>query len=93
MTSRVTIEQTLVQVASEMGKSPPMLGDDVDLIDTGLDSLGIAVVVARLEDALGVDPFGMALASSYPVTVGDLIHLYEQALAERAGGQRDDAVA
>jgi acyl carrier protein len=33
------------------------LYDDLVLVDSGLDSLCFAIVVARLEDALGIDPF------------------------------------
>jgi len=45
------------QIAREHGKSLAPLRDDLVLLDSGLDSLGFAVLVARLEDKLGVDPF------------------------------------
>jgi acyl carrier protein len=49
------------------------------LIDSGLDSLCLAVIVARLEDGLGVDPFSMADEAVLPVTVGEFVKLYEDA--------------
>jgi acyl carrier protein len=55
------------------------LTDDMPLLDTGLDSLGIAVLVTRLEDDLGVDPFASGELSP-PVTLRDLIRLYETAV-------------
>jgi hypothetical protein len=55
------------------------LTDDVSLLESGLDSLCFAVVVARLEDVLGVDPFSEAEDARFPVTLGDFIRFYENA--------------
>ena len=55
------------------------LSDDLVLLDSGLDSLCLAIIVARLEDALGIDPFNSADDGAFPVTVGDFIRLYEDA--------------
>ena len=49
------------------------------LLDSGLDSLCVAIIVARLEDELGVDPFDSDNDAEFPVTVGDFIGLYEDA--------------
>ena len=57
MQVRPTVETTIREVALENGKSLPPLTDDLPLFDSGLDSLCLAVIVARLEDGLGVDPF------------------------------------
>jgi acyl carrier protein len=54
------------------------------LLDSGLDSLGIAMLVARLEDTLGFDPFTETADTAYPVTLGDFIRFYERA-AESQG--------
>jgi acyl carrier protein len=60
------------------------LTDDLALLDSGLDSLCIAVVVSRLEDELGVDPFSANVeGAQFPVTVGDFIHLYEGAVSPK----------
>ena len=47
-------------------------------------SLCFAVIVARLEDDLGVDPFSADDDIGFPVTVGDFIALYEHAVADAA---------
>jgi acyl carrier protein len=67
----------MARVAREHGKTLAALNDDVALLDSGLDSLGIAVLVARLEDRLGVDPFTTSEDVQFPVTVGDFVKAYE----------------
>jgi acyl carrier protein len=57
------------------------LSDDLVLLDSGFDSLCFAVLVARLEDKLGVDPFTRADDTTFPVTLGDLVRTYEHAAA------------
>jgi hypothetical protein len=64
-------------VAKEQKRELPSLSDDVVLLESGLDSLCFAVIVARLEDDLGVDPF--AAAEEFPVTLRDFIRFYEDA--------------
>jgi len=66
------------QVAKEQTKELAPLSDDLVLVDSGLDSLCLAIIVARLEDALGVDPFS-AKDDDFPVTLGDFIKFYEDA--------------
>lgn len=82
MSLRSEIFKQIAQVADEHNKSLAELTDDLPLLDTGLDSLCLAVVVARLEDALNVDPFGNDDEAGFPVTVGDFIRVYENASAE-----------
>ena len=53
------------------------------MLDSGLDSLGIAILVTRLEDTLGLDPFTDSDITSPPVTLGDFIQLYEHASQSR----------
>ena len=48
-------------------------------MDSGLDSLCFAIVVARLEDSLGYDPFSVTEDVQFPVTLGDFIKFYEDA--------------
>ena len=67
------------QVAREQQKKLAPLSDDLVLLDSGLDSLCLAIIVARLEDSLGVDPFDSDEDAEFPVTVGDFIRLYEDA--------------
>jgi len=51
------------------------------LMDSGLDSLCIAIIVARLDDELGMDPFSGADDIDLPITIGDFIRIYENAAA------------
>jgi hypothetical protein len=67
------------QVAGEQGRKLAPLSDGLALIDTGLDSLSFAIVVARLEETLGVDPFSAGKGGQFPATVGDFIKFYEDA--------------
>jgi acyl carrier protein len=77
MSIRLTIMDQMAQVAREHGKILAPLDDDLALLDSGLDSLGIAVLVARLEDRLGVDPFTTSDDVQFPVTIGDFVRAYE----------------
>jgi len=77
MSIRATITTQFEQVAVEQERKLAPLGDDLKLIDCGLDSLSFAIIVARLEDALGVDPFSSDKAIDFPVTFGDFVRLYE----------------
>ncbi len=74
---KITIMQQMEQVAREHGITLAPLSDELILADCGLDSLGFAVLVARLEDALGVDPFTAAGDAFFPVTLGDFVKVYE----------------
>ena len=78
------------QIAHDNHQSLPPLTDDLVLLDSGLDSLSIAILVARLEETLGVDPFTDAdsAEAAYPVTVGDFIRFYERAVDGRVVGSR-----
>ena len=76
MSVRSTITSLFEQVAQEQKKKLAPLSDDLQLLQSGLDSLSLALVVARLEDSLGYDP--METATSFPVTFGDFVGLYEK---------------
>jgi acyl carrier protein len=77
MSVRSTVLSQFKQVAMEQKKKLPPLSDDLALLDSGLDSLCFAIIVARLEDELGVDPFSTAENASVPVTLAEFIKLYE----------------
>lgn len=79
MSIRLTVTTHLQQVAEEQQTTLPSLSDDMVLLDSGLDSLGFAILVARLEDALGIDPFTASDDAYFPVTLGDFIGVYENA--------------
>jgi acyl carrier protein len=77
MSVRSTIQSQFQDVAAEQERKLATLSDDLKLIDCGLDSLSFAIIVARLEDSLGVDPFSSEKAVDFPVTFGDFVRLYE----------------
>jgi acyl carrier protein len=79
MSMKLTIMDLMQQIAREHGKTLAPLGDDLVLLDSGLDSLGFAVLVARLEDTLGIDPFTAAEDAVFPLTLGDFVKVYESA--------------
>jgi acyl carrier protein len=79
MSVRSTITSEFERVASEQKRKLAPLTDELQLLDCGLDSLCFAIVVARLEDTLGVDPFSDAEAVEFPVTWGDFVKIYEEA--------------
>ena len=77
MSIKLTILEQMEEVAREHGKILAPLKDDLVLAECGLDLLGFAVLVARLEDTLGVDPFTAAEEAVFPVTLGDFVKVYE----------------
>ncbi len=77
MSVKLTIMQQMQHVAQEHGRILAPLNDDLVLANCGLDSLGFAVLVARLEDTLGIDPFTAAEDAFFPVTLGDFVKVYE----------------
>ena len=80
MSIRLTIMSQVEQVADEQRVKLPALSDDLVLLDSGLDSLCFAILVARLEDSLGLDPFTASDDVYFPVTLGDFVKAYENAV-------------
>jgi hypothetical protein len=78
MSMRSTIAAQFQQVALEQDRMLAPLSDELKLEQSGLDSLAFAIIVARLEGALGVDPFNANEAVAFPVTFGDFVRLYER---------------
>jgi acyl carrier protein len=79
MSIRATIISEFEKIVKEQNKESAPLTDDLVLLESGLDSLCFAIIVARLEDALGFDPFSTAEEVYFPVTLGDFIKFYEDA--------------
>ena len=79
MSVRLTIMSEIEKVAKEQNRKLAPLTDDLALFDSGLDSLCIAIIVARLEDELGVDPFTTSENIDFPVTLRDFLAAYEHA--------------
>ena len=77
------LETTIVQVFAEVyrehnpAENLPELKTDSVLMETGLDSLGFALLVIRLEETLGYDPFLLSKEPYYPRTFGDFVAFYQ----------------
>ena len=80
MSIRTVIIDAIERVAREQHKTLAPLDDDAALLSIGLDSLCFAILTARLEESLNVDPFGMSDDFEVPTTLGDFIRLYDRAL-------------
>jgi acyl carrier protein len=81
MSVRSKIITQFESVAREQNQQLPPLSDELVLLDSGLDSLCFAVIVARLEDELGFDPFTASEDLEFPVTFKDFVKIYEQGAA------------
>ena len=79
MSIRTEIIAQFDRVAKEQDKPLAPLADDLALADSGLDSLCFAIVVARLEEALDLDPFSTSEDAGFPLTLGEFIKFYEDA--------------
>jgi hypothetical protein len=79
MNLRQEIVEAVNEVIAQMGTGLLVeLTDDAVLLNTGMDSLGFAILVTRLESKLGYDPFTLMDEPYYPVTFGDFVRIYEQ---------------
>ena len=79
MSLRAQVISQFEQVAKEQKKALRPLSDDLALTESGLDSLCFAIIVVRLEESLGLDPFSAAEGIRFPVTVGEFVQFYESA--------------
>lgn len=70
-TLRETIESSGAQLVAGFGA-------DSELLKCGLDSLGFALLVVRLEEILGYDPFVLSERPMYPRTYGEFVAIYER---------------
>jgi acyl carrier protein len=77
MSVRSTVTTIFEQVAQEQQRALVPLSDDLKLLESGLDSLSFAIIVAKLEDEVGFDPFSDEPVN-FPITFGDFVHLYEK---------------
>lgn len=67
------------ELAAESGwKIVSDLNNQTVLLESGLDSLGFAILVARLEEELQYDPFSMMDEPVYPRTLGEFVAIYER---------------
>jgi hypothetical protein len=78
MSLRPVIIAEFERVAREQERTLAPLSDDLVLLASGLDSLCLAIIIARLENTLGFDPFVTPDGVNLPVTVGNFIKSYEE---------------
>ena len=71
--------RTTVATSTRSARTLVPLSDGLPLLNSGLNSLCIAILVASLEDAIVFDPFDNDDNVPFPVTLGNLIELYENA--------------
>ncbi|CAN7568415.1 hypothetical protein LJR219_004131 [Phenylobacterium sp. LjRoot219] len=76
---RAVVANAFIAVAAAQDRVLQPLADDLALIDSGLDSLCIAIIVAQLEHELGLDPFTDLDDAQFPTDFGDFVRLYEAA--------------
>jgi hypothetical protein len=79
---RMVVYDCVKSVADQQRKLLPPLTDDLRMLESGLDSLCVAILIANLDDELNLNPFD-ADDVEIPVTLGDLVRVYENA-AENA---------
>jgi hypothetical protein len=78
MSTRSTVATVFQEIAQAQGQTLVPLTDELPLMQSGLDSLSFALVLARLEDTLGIDPLSAGESVRLPVTFGDFVRLYEE---------------
>jgi hypothetical protein len=78
MDVRTTILEQMQKVAANQEIELGPLTDEALLLESGLTSLGVAILVADLEELLGIDPFSIGDDTTMPVTIGGFVRLYEQ---------------
>jgi hypothetical protein len=76
MSVKETVASEFERVAKEQKRNLARLSDNLKLLDSGLDSLSFALIVSRLEDSLGFDPFDTDDDMKFPVTFGEFVKLY-----------------
>ena len=77
------INRTIVELLDRAGKPVPPFGGEDDLISTGLSSLDLAALVAKLARRWSIDPFLETTVITEIRTVGDLYNVYQKCLNAR----------
>lgn len=73
------IKETFMEVLNDSNlKLNGELNDDTVLLESGLDSMGFAVLVTSLEEKLGYDPFLLMDEPYYPNTYSEFVGIYEK---------------
>ena len=75
---REKITTAIQEIGNMRGTEVGVLTDETILLESGLDSLGFAILVAKLEEDLGYDPFVLMDLPVYPRTFSDFIEVYQR---------------
>ena len=77
---RKKIEKVFLKIFTEQypDYELPDLTNDTILLETGLDSLGFAMIIVELENVLDFNPFSISDEVFYPVTFGEFIDFYKK---------------
>ena len=81
MNVRNVVFDAIAGVAAQQKKTLAHFDLSSPLLGIGLDSLCFAILVARLEERFDADPFESPENDTMPVTVGDLVAMYERVAA------------
>lgn len=77
------VEETIRKVFADVwqaqvgGAAPELKNSDL-LLETGLDSLGFAILVSTLEEELEYDPFTLSKDAFYPQTFSEFVDFYKK---------------
>lgn len=82
---REVIIESIKRIAEENDlEISPKFNDNSVLLESGLDSLGFAILVADLESSLAIDPFVIMDDPVYPNTLGEFVSIYERVIQQEA---------
>ena len=83
-TIRDIITAQFRQALEDSGNTAPdSFADDLVLLQSGLDSMGFAILITQLEEHLGYDPFTLMEEAVYPRTFGSFVEVYERFASHR----------
>ena len=75
-----TIHRAIVELLEDSGRPTPIFDEEDDLISTGLTSMDMAALVARLARKWKIDPFLEMKSITEVRTVGDLCRAYQDCI-------------
>lgn len=76
MDIRSKVIEQFSKVATELDKKLSPLTDNLPFLESGMDSFCLAILVPRLENSLGIDPFS-AEEILFPALFGEFVSCYE----------------
>jgi len=79
----VMIRRTIVELLERSGRAVPPFEVEDELVATGLTSLDLAALVAKLERQWKVDPFLETTSITEVRTVADLCRVYQRQINAR----------